>query len=150
MSGLGARGGVSGLGHHGVVRRIPPPMADHIPAFDWEVRKVWALTAPVERWPLDALSYLLDLPIWTAEAGVGCLFDLRPRDVLADPSRSPRHTRRIEAAELRWPLDFLADGDRLYVLDGIHRLAKHTRQGSATVPIRRHPLGVRERILRDA
>ena len=128
------------------MRILPPSVADYLPPFDWDVRKVWALEAPVEVWPIEALPPLLDLPVWTAEKGVGCLFDLRPRAVMEDPDRCPRHWRRLQAADTRWPLDFMADGQRLRHLDGLHRLAKLVLEGADDVRLRRHPPTVRSLI----
>ena len=129
---------------------MPLSLRRVIPPFDWDVRAVWALDAPTVVVPRTELDPLLTLPMWSSRRGCGPLFDLVPLDVLADPALHPRHRDRIEAADVRFPLDFLLqDGDR-YVLDGLHRLARLHRDGVTEVSVRHHGPAVADRIRMDA
>ena len=106
--------------------------------FDWENPRVWALDLPVESMPTSELSWHLDLPIWSRTPGVLC-FDLRPRDVLARPEAHPRHYERLQTVDLRHPIDMMPCGDRLVILDGVHRLARLVLEKKESARIRRVP-----------
>ena len=58
----------------------------------------------------------------------------------------PHQQHRINNADLAYPLDYLFWRDRLWILDGSHRLAKHYLAGSMTVMIRIHPETIIEQI----
>lgn len=128
-----------------MARSIPEPLRDHILARDWDVRRAWTLETEAQVVPLQRLTYLLELPLWSSVPGRGMLFDLCPADVLADPNRCPRHTRRIEDADLAYPLDFALVDGRAWILDGVHRIARASELGLDTVRIRQH----HERALAD-
>lgn len=50
-------------------------------------------------------------------------------DVLANPGRYPEEVRRIEEADLKFPI-LVANG---FIVDGVHRLAKAVQQGKPTL-----------------
>ena len=107
-------------------------------AFDWDNRAVWALDLEVEQIPRELLDWHLDLPFWST-APPEPLFDLRPRDVLRDRDLHPLHTKRIDDADLRYPLHVMECRGRLAILDGMHRLARLAAEGSAFAAVRRVP-----------
>jgi hypothetical protein len=116
--------------------------------FHWDNRAVWALDLPVEELDRAALDWQLDLPFWSTRPPEP-LFDLRPRAVLADPSAHARHAERIRVADLRHPLDVMECRGRLAILDGMHRLARLTAEGSERLRVRRVPRSLIPRILRS-
>ena len=115
-----------------------PQLVAALPAFDWDVRKVWALQQAVTSMPLGDLEYLLDLPMWSSRRGEGMLFDLAPRAVLTDPEASRYHWRRIQEADTSFPIDLLGSEDDVRILDGLHRLARHAVAGTPSIPVRVH------------
>ena len=50
-------------------------------------------------------------------------------DVLREPEKYPGDAKRIDEADLKYPV-FVAKG---FIVDGVHRLAKATRQGKETL-----------------
>jgi hypothetical protein len=127
----------------GMAKSIPKHMQHLIVPYDWDVHQVWKLSAPVEIVSIAELAFLLESPLWSRDPASYTDFDLSPNEVLADLSVSSRHAKRIEAAETSWPLDFIFSENRLWPLDGMHRLAKLKMEGMLQVSIRKHPASIR-------
>ena len=70
------------------------------------------------------------------------LFDLVPHDVLATPALCPHQYERVFAIDTRYPLDFLNWRGKLWILDGVHRLAKRYARGETQVKMRVHPADI--------
>lgn len=117
---------------------LPPALHGIFFEFLWVKERVWDLPTPASSCPVEDLHWHLDLPIWSTDPPQP-LFDLSPRQVLNSPLEFPRHTPRIEAADLRFPLELFRNSERWVIIDGYHRLARHVTAGSATIPVRYHP-----------
>ncbi len=120
------------------MKLLPPILVDHILPFNWDVRKVWQLSADVIDEKVDQFLYLMDLPLWSDIPNSGMLFNISPREALNDPERSPHQINRVLNADTRYPLDFLRMNSKLWILDGVHRLAKLIMQGAEYLSIRIH------------
>lgn len=119
-------------------KAIPEILKNHILPFNWDVRKVWAIEAEVVQVPCSEFTYLLELPLWSSVPKRGLLFNVRPIEVIRDPSVSTYQARRLDQTELEYPIDILLMQDRRWVLDGVHRIAKHFILKHSTIPIRYH------------
>ena len=117
---------------------VPEILKDHILPFNWDVRKVWALEADVVLLPVSEFAYLLELPLWSSVAKNGLLFDICPLDVIRDPSVSVYQHQRLQRTELQHPIDVLLAQDQRWILDGVHRIAKHFILNSPTLAVRLH------------
>ncbi len=124
---------------------IPPELRPYILPFNWEVRQVWPLEAAILPTPIADLELLLEKPFWSRTPRQ-LHFDLRPHDVLSGRVPSAYHEERIARADTRYPLDFIRDDGRLFILDGIHRLARLWSSGVTTVDIRAHSMAIRSAI----
>lgn len=132
----------------GVVRTtIPPELRPFYFDFDWQNDRVWAEQARVFTMPTKELTWHLDQPLWSTRLGEP-RFDLRPREVLDDPSAHPEHWLRLRTANLNHPLDLMWTTDRLVILDGIHRLARLAYEGIPEARVRRIPRTAIPRIRR--
>ena len=120
------------------MKTIPDILVDHILPFQWDVQKVWQQEAEVSPEPLADLSYLLDLPLWSSLPNRGMLFDISPREVIACPHTSPHQHRRILKADSNYPIDLMRYQERLWILDGVHRLAKLFLMETDLVKVRFH------------
>ncbi len=119
-------------------KKIPLSLQDHLLPFNWDVKKVWKLSAPLQEKSIQEFLYLLALPFWTKEAGCGMKFNVTPLEVLTDPNLSPWQYERVVSADTTFPLDFVSFEKRLCVLDGLHRLANLYRLGADKVLVRIH------------
>ena len=107
--------------------------------FHWDAPRLYALQAEVEMEQVQRLTAAMDLPIWQRRPDQ-VVFDLRPREVLDEPTAHPDHDRRIEQADLNYPLLMMKNrrGDWT-IMDGYHRLAQCIRKDIKTVNVIRLP-----------
>jgi hypothetical protein len=115
--------------------------------FRWDKQALWALPTPASGLALTELEWHLDLPVWSTQPPQP-LFDLRPRDVIAQPAIHAQHWQRILAAPLEYALDLFEYNGRWVVMDGYHRLAKHLVLQAKEVPARLHPAQMLEKVIR--
>lgn len=116
------------------MKKLPPEMRDWYFPFDWDVDRLWALDIPVQTLLMSELRWHFDVPIWSKEGVLN--FDLCPNEVLRNPGRYPVHDARIAGADISHPLDLMFSGDRLVIIDGVHRLAKYEKAGLELVKVR--------------
>lgn len=117
---------------------VPAILKDHILPFDWDVRVVWGLEADVIQVPVSEFAYLLELPLWSSVPKQGLLFDICPMDVIRDPHASIYQTQRLHETELRYPIDVLVAQEKRWILDGVHRIAKHFIRNESSIAVRFH------------
>jgi hypothetical protein len=117
---------------------VPAILKDHILPFNWDVHKVWALKADIVQVPCSEFAYLLELPLWSSVPEQGLLFDTCPMDVICDPNVSVYQYQRLQQIELQYPIDVLVAQDKRWILDGVHRVAKHFIANSPTLSVRFH------------
>lgn len=125
---------------------VPPALTDHLLPFNWDVRKVWGLVAPVSEIAISEFSYLLELPLWSSVSNQGMLFDISPAEVIRNPLASPYQTQRLADADTRFPIDVLLLNDRRWVLDGVHRIAKLSALNAPRLHVRIHTASIIARI----
>ncbi|MFH1659481.1 MAG: hypothetical protein ABIG35_09220 [Pseudomonadota bacterium] len=117
---------------------IPESLKDHILPFNWDVRKVWALKAEVQQLPCAKFAYFLELPLWSSVGNRGLLFDISQMDVIRHPGLSRYQVQRLDQCSLDFPIDVLVMHDKPWILDGVHRIAKHAILTHLTLPVRLH------------
>jgi len=121
-----------------MAKHVPRELSEVILPFDWDVTKVWALSTHVESIPRIELDYLLHLPLWSSRSGEGMLFDIAPITVISNPETSNYQAQRLAATNLQHPIDLLDFEGRKWILDGVHRLAKHYQEGTSQIDVRIH------------
>jgi hypothetical protein len=102
-------------------------------SIDWEVETLWALDLPVEQFSIALLKWHMSVPVWpdgTAD------YSTTPDQVLADPPRHAVEYKRIQQADLDYPIEVYFHHGRWMILDGIHRLAKAIEQGRPMMAVR--------------
>jgi hypothetical protein len=117
---------------------VPETLKLHILPFNWDVRKVWALKADVVRVSCSEFAYLLELPLWSSVPNQGLLFDTCPMEVICNPNVSVYQHQRLQKIELQYPIDVLVIRDKRWILDGVHRIAKHFILNSPMLLVRFH------------
>lgn len=118
--------------------RLPPALQGVFFSFRWDKRALWDLPTPATLLPIAELDWHLDLPVWSTQPPQA-LFDLRPREVIAQPALHPQHWQRILNAPLAYALDLFEYNGRWVIMDGYHRLAKHHVLQSVEALARLHP-----------
>ncbi len=109
---------------------LPPEMGVD---FDWDNEKVWNLkNVPVEKVPISQLAWHLDQPFWRG--------NVRPSAVMQTPAAYPDNAKRIQEANLEYPIDIVPNAHgREVIVDGLHRLAKAVQAGHTEINARRIP-----------
>ena len=134
---------------HRLDRAIPDEVRPWLLPFDWDRDRLWSIQTPVREVAIADLRWHYDLPWWTsgdepvplprttadAPPVAGAWFKVRPADVIAAPARYRRHTAKVDAVELEFPLHGLWRRDRWLILDGIHRLVCADRAGHTSVQV---------------
>lgn len=113
-----------------LVETMPCSVRDAIPLRLWDRTKLYALDLPVREFPVSDLRWMLDIPLWAVK---GIPFQVTPNQVVASPARYPEQYRRVQAADLSFPIHVIWHNDRWTVLDGVHRLLKATMHGQAVI-----------------
>ncbi len=115
---------------------LPPEMSNWYFPFNWNVEEVWVLEGSIERRNIEELEWHLEKPFWSSERGKGMMFDLKPREVLANPSKNSYHSTRINEADVSYPVCLTLYKGREIIIDGIHRLAKLANDNIETVEVK--------------
>jgi hypothetical protein len=97
----------------------------------YDLKKLWAVsaTAPIQQVPVADLGPQLDKKMWRVKKQA-----VAPRQILANPQLSLRDSKAIDDANLSYPI--LLWGKDHDVLDGLHRLARATKQGHTHIAAR--------------
>ncbi len=112
----------------------PKIIEDITPDFDWDSKKIWALDLPIQEMKIDDLIWHFDYPFWEKEGTDD--WNLTPLELIKNPEAEPSHYRKIQEADLSFPIEVIEYKGRYRILDGIHRLVKAYMQGQKTIQVR--------------
>lgn len=105
--------------------------------FDWDEKKVWDLNVIAEDMPIKQLIWHFDIPfLWSDPDGY---YDIKPIDVINNPSRFSGEYERVIRSDTSYPIDIMLWKDRWLILDGLHRLMKLFIKGEQNVRVRKIP-----------
>lgn len=129
------------------MRQLPKEIAEVGFDFDWDVEKVWALDLPTRLVDRQFLEWHLGVKfLWTQPDGY---YDLTPREVLENPDAYPKEMKRVEKADLKYPIDYMQWNGRPLILDGLHRLMKCNLLEIDQISVREVPVEFVPQILKD-
>jgi hypothetical protein len=100
--------------------RVPPSLAALLPNVTWSRERLHRLVLSVVQVPVADLRWQLELPWWRVDREY---FAVTPAQVRRDPRAHAEQWQRTLRADLGFPIHLL-QGDRLLVLDGVHRLLR--------------------------
>jgi hypothetical protein len=87
-----------------------------------DTKKIRALNLPVIDFEIDKLIWNFDIPFWEKDETDD--WNLTPWDVINKIDGSINHQKRVERADLKFPILLLNKKDRWLIIDGVHRLVK--------------------------
>jgi hypothetical protein len=92
---------------------------------DYDVSKLWELakSLPIEELRVSSKEFKKNLQ-------AGWHDKVQPLEVLNNPSISPGHAKRIQEADLSFPVIMSVGG---WIADGLHRMAKAKQLGLKTI-----------------
>ena len=94
---------------------------DYYFPFKWHEKDVWKIDAPVTEIELSQIDWLLDVDWFGTDE-----HPLTPNEVMDNPELDVEHYKRIENADLSYPIDLGMNSrvDKLVPFDGLHRMCK--------------------------
>jgi len=113
---------------------VPLELREVVLNITWDNEALYALSLPVEHIIVADQRWQLDLPWWRDGEK---LFAVTPNQVRIEPRRYAAQWQRTLAADLRYPIHVVENGERLTILDGVHRLLKADMSGAEHIPARR-------------
>lgn len=106
---------------------VPDELKDVYVDFYWSQKKLWELEIPVTELEISQLDWILDYPVWYMDPHP------IPNKILQNPELDLNHWKRIEAADLSFPIHILKWKNRWLILDGVHRLIKAKSAGAIEI-----------------
>lgn len=80
---------------------------------------------------LEDLLWHLDMPVWSKDGTDD--WNLTPQEVIDKEPLTMTHQKRVEDADITYPIVITKLNSRLVILDGIHRLVKVYLAGNNTI-----------------
>ena len=105
--------------------------------FAWDSKKVWALHEAKREMDIEELIWHFDIPFWEIKDTDD--YNLTPWEVIKEPHIHSAHYKKIQQADLKYPIDIMKNKGRWLILDGLHRLMRAYIQGQKTVQVRKIP-----------
>ncbi len=97
------------------------------------------LPLPVVEIPLEKLLWHFDMPVWEKDGTDD--WNLMPWEVIRKEEGTTTHWKRMEEADLGFPIIVTDYNHRLVILDGMHRLVKAYLERHATISAKVIPAG---------
>ncbi len=102
--------------------------------FHWDSEKVWKLNVPITEMNIEDLIWHFEIPFWEKDDTND--YNLTPQEVLEHKKGTAEHRKKVEGADLSYPIDLMENKGRWLILDGLHRLVKAYESGSKKVRVR--------------
>lgn len=93
--------------------------------------KLRELDLPVIDFEIDKLIWNFDLPLWEKDGTDD--WNLTPWNVISKIEGSNEHQKRVERADLQFPILLLNKNEKWLVIDGVHRLVKAFQANHKTI-----------------
>jgi hypothetical protein len=96
---------------------------------------LWATDIPVEEIPISEIEYNLDIPYLEKEGTED--WNLTPRMLIENFDKELFHAKKINDADLQYPIEIYLHKGKWIILDGVHRYTKAVKLGHKTIKVRR-------------
>ena len=97
--------------------------------------KLWAVDIPVEEIAISKIDYNLDIPYLEKEGTDD--WNLTPRMLIKNFDKELSHAKKVNEADINYPLDIYFHKGKWIILDGVHRFTKAVRLEHKTIKVRR-------------
>lgn len=118
-----------------MIKELPQIIKDVGFDFIWDSQKVWSLDIPTEEMDINELIWHFDIPFWELKDTDD--YNLTPSAVINNEEGTAEHRRKVEQADIKYPIDVMENKGRWLILDGLHRLVKLHEMGKKTVLVRK-------------
>jgi len=103
--------------------------------FKTDEPKLWAVDIPVEEIDISEIEYNLDIPYLEQEGTDD--WNLTPRMLIENFDKEFSHARKVNEADLNYPIQIYFHKNKWIILDGIHRFTKAIYLGLKTIKVRK-------------
>lgn len=93
--------------------------------------KLRELPLPIVEIPIEALVWHFDMPVWAKDGTHD--WNLTPWEVIRKTTGSDIHQKRVQEADLAYPIVVTQYKHHLVILDGVHRLVKAYQNKQETI-----------------
>jgi len=97
--------------------------------------KLWATDIPVKEIAISEIDYNLDIPYLEQEGTED--WNLTPRMLIENFDKEFFHAKKVNEADLKYPIEIYLHKNKWIILDGVHRFTKAVRLGNKTIKVRR-------------
>ncbi|MBU1131668.1 hypothetical protein KKC32_00210 [Patescibacteria group bacterium] len=105
--------------------------------FKTDEPKLWKVELPIEEIPISEIEYNLDVPYLEQEGPDD--WNLTPRMLIENFDKESFHAKKVNEADLRYPIEIYFHKGKWIILDGVHRFTKAIRLGQKTIKVRKVP-----------
>ena len=103
--------------------------------FQADEPKLWTVSIPVEEISISEIEYNLDIPYLEQEGTDD--WNLTPRMLIQNFEKEIFHKKKVDEADLQYPIEIYLHKGTWIILDGVHRFTKAVQNGHKTIKIRR-------------
>ena len=103
--------------------------------FKTDEPKLWAIDIPIEEIFISEIEYNLDIPYFEQEGTDD--WNLTPRMLIENFDKEFSHAKKVNKADLKYPIDIYFHQGKWIILDGVHRFTKAIRLGHKIIKVRR-------------
>jgi len=97
--------------------------------------KLWAMDIPVEEISISDIEHNLDIPYLEQEGTDD--WNLSPRMLIENFDKEILHAKKVNEADLQYPIELYFNENKWIIIDGVHRFVKHIRLGLETIKVRK-------------
>lgn len=97
--------------------------------------KLWAVDLPVEEIYISDIEYNLDIP-YLEKIGSDD-WNLTPRMLIDNFDKELLHAKKVDEADLKYPIEIYLHKGKWIILDGVHRFTKAIQLRHKTIKVRR-------------
>jgi len=103
--------------------------------FKTDEPKLWAVNIPVEEIDISEIDYNLDIPYLEQEGTND--WNLTPRMLIENLDKEFLHAKKVNEADLKYPIEIYWHQEKWIILDGVHRFTKTVRLGYKKIKVRK-------------
>ncbi len=96
---------------------------------------LWKVDIPIEKLPISELQDNLDI-LYLEQEGTHD-WNLSPRMLIENFNKEPFHSKKVDEADLTYPIEIYFHKGVWIILDGVHRFTKAVKLGHDTINVRR-------------
>lgn len=103
--------------------------------FKTDEQKLWALDIPAEEILISEIEYNLDIPYLEQEGTDD--WNLTPRMLAQNFEKESFHAKKVNEADLKYPIEIYFHNGKWIILDGVHRFTKAFYLGHKKIKVRK-------------